>query len=89
MIAILLKLGKLLKFLFPAFILDTTKSEITESSNTDVNDLIKKPSTLEERRKSLLDHHWAIPNKDRLVLGGFFFEKIRLKSDTKLCSLMI
>ncbi|XP_037922196.1 nuclear receptor coactivator 7 isoform X20 [Hermetia illucens] len=44
---------------------DTTKSEITESSNTDVNDLIKKPSTLEERRKSLLDHHWAIPNKDR------------------------
>lgn len=26
-----------------------------------------KRGTLEERRKSLLDHHWAIPSKDRYV----------------------
>nr|XP_013098309.1 unnamed protein product [Stomoxys calcitrans] len=27
-------------------------------------------TTLEERRKSLLDHHWAIPSKDRLCLSN-------------------
>ncbi|XP_068157975.1 nuclear receptor coactivator 7 isoform X19 [Drosophila tropicalis] len=27
-------------------------------------------STLEERRKSLLDHHWAIPSKDRYYLSN-------------------
>ncbi|XP_049306469.1 nuclear receptor coactivator 7 isoform X3 [Bactrocera dorsalis] len=48
-----------------------TKANKTED-DADANDLKKtlnltdSRTTLEERRKSLLDHHWAIPSKDRL-----------------------
>ncbi|XP_039959040.1 nuclear receptor coactivator 7 isoform X4 [Bactrocera neohumeralis] len=48
-----------------------TKANKTED-DADANDLKKTlnltdtRTTLEERRKSLLDHHWAIPSKDRL-----------------------
>ncbi|XP_019845941.2 nuclear receptor coactivator 7 isoform X7 [Bactrocera dorsalis] len=47
-----------------------TKANKTED-DADANDLKKtlnltdSRTTLEERRKSLLDHHWAIPSKDR------------------------
>ncbi|XP_039959183.1 nuclear receptor coactivator 7 isoform X24 [Bactrocera neohumeralis] len=47
-----------------------TKANKTED-DADANDLKKTlnltdtRTTLEERRKSLLDHHWAIPSKDR------------------------
>lgn len=30
-------------------------------------DLGRDLRTLEERRKSLIDHHWAVPSKDRFV----------------------
>ncbi|XP_023158498.1 nuclear receptor coactivator 7 isoform X3 [Ceratitis capitata] len=49
----------------------STKANKTDD-DTIVNDLKKTlnltdtRTTLEERRKSLLDHHWAIPSKDRL-----------------------
>ncbi|XP_028896787.1 nuclear receptor coactivator 7 isoform X10 [Zeugodacus cucurbitae] len=49
----------------------STKANKTED-DADANDLKKTlnltdtRTTLEERRKSLLDHHWAIPSKDRL-----------------------
>lgn len=32
---------------------------------TNASILGKELRTLEERRKSLLDHHWAVPSKDR------------------------
>lgn len=38
--------------------------------------LVKPQSTLEERRKSLLDHHWAVPSKERFVLALFTWEII-------------
>ncbi|XP_018799316.1 PREDICTED: nuclear receptor coactivator 7 isoform X2 [Bactrocera latifrons] len=47
-----------------------TKANKTDD-DADANDLKKtlnltdSRTTLEERRKSLLDHHWAIPSKDR------------------------
>lgn len=53
---------------------DSSKTDDAASSATndaaDNNDkknlnITDTRSTLEERRKSLLDHHWAIPSKDR------------------------
>jgi len=53
-----------------------SSTEAKDSAKTDAQDdedkktglgLSSTRSTLEERRKSLLDHHWAIPSKDRLV----------------------
>ncbi|KRK02692.1 uncharacterized protein LOC6535385 isoform X5 [Drosophila yakuba] len=53
---------------------EDSSTEAKDSSKTDgLDDEDKKAglglsstrSTLEERRKSLLDHHWAIPSKDR------------------------
>ncbi|KAL9890285.1 TLD domain-containing protein mustard isoform 4-T4 [Glossina fuscipes fuscipes] len=58
---------------------DSTKTEIgAESSGVDasneqerkVQQITDTRTTLEERRKSLLDHHWAIPSKDRLNLSN-------------------
>ncbi|CAH1962601.1 unnamed protein product [Acanthoscelides obtectus] len=37
--------------------------ELVTPTNLDEHDNVQK--TLEERRKSLLDHHWAIPSRDR------------------------
>ncbi|XP_073846667.1 TLD domain-containing protein mustard isoform X9 [Musca autumnalis] len=46
----------------------TNETEDDEAKkNLDVSD---SRTTLEERRKSLLDHHWAIPSKDRLCLSN-------------------
>ena len=39
---------------------DTEDEEAKKQFN-----LTDSRTTLEERRKSLLDHHWAIPSKDR------------------------
>ncbi|XP_039490321.1 uncharacterized protein LOC120451040 isoform X17 [Drosophila santomea] len=59
---------------------DDSSTEAKDSSKTDgLDDEDKKGglglsstrSTLEERRKSLLDHHWAIPSKDRYCLSNF------------------
>ncbi|KAH8418536.1 hypothetical protein KR009_011737 [Drosophila setifemur] len=41
-----------------------TDAQDEEDKKTGLN-LIDTRTTLEERRKSLLDHHWAIPSKDR------------------------
>ncbi|XP_036335337.1 nuclear receptor coactivator 7 isoform X2 [Rhagoletis pomonella] len=49
----------------------SAKANNKTADNADANDLKKNlnitdtRTTLEERRKSLLDHHWAIPSKDR------------------------
>ncbi|XP_017009917.2 nuclear receptor coactivator 7 isoform X1 [Drosophila takahashii] len=54
-------------------------TEAKDSAKTDAQDdedkktglgLSSTRSTLEERRKSLLDHHWAIPSKDRYCLSN-------------------
>ncbi|KRK02686.1 oxidation resistance protein 1 isoform X16 [Drosophila yakuba] len=59
---------------------EDSSTEAKDSSKTDgLDDEDKKAglglsstrSTLEERRKSLLDHHWAIPSKDRYCLSNF------------------
>ncbi|XP_017114608.1 nuclear receptor coactivator 7 isoform X9 [Drosophila elegans] len=53
---------------------EDSSMEAKDSAKTDAQDdddkktglgLSSARSTLEERRKSLLDHHWAIPSKDR------------------------
>ncbi|XP_032595888.1 oxidation resistance protein 1 isoform X12 [Drosophila grimshawi] len=53
---------------------EDTSTDAKDSAKTDAHDededkkmlgLTNTRSTLEERRKSLLDHHWAIPSKDR------------------------
>ncbi|BFF90071.1 uncharacterized protein DMAD_08667 [Drosophila madeirensis] len=53
--------------------IEDSSLEAKDSAKTDAEDEDKKTglgltdtrTTLEERRKSLLDHHWAIPSKDR------------------------
>lgn len=50
------------------FFLQDEKPEETEKSDDikpEENLLVSKRTTLEERRKSLLDTHWAIPSRDR------------------------
>ncbi|KAL7727214.1 hypothetical protein ACLKA6_004477 [Drosophila palustris] len=58
---------------------EDTSTEAKDSAKTDAHDedddkktlgLTNTRSTLEERRKSLLDHHWAIPSKDRYCLSN-------------------
>ncbi|XP_051862757.1 nuclear receptor coactivator 7 isoform X4 [Drosophila albomicans] len=58
---------------------EDTSTEAKDSAKTDAHDeedekktlgLTNTRSTLEERRKSLLDHHWAIPSKDRYYLSN-------------------
>lgn len=44
-----------------ASITNKTDDKIDEGENL----LLREMKTLEERRKSLLDHHWAVPSKDR------------------------
>lgn len=40
------------------------------------NDLGRDLRTLQERRKSLLDHHWAVPSKDRYKVNKLYNLKI-------------
>ncbi|XP_055386991.1 uncharacterized protein LOC129615681 isoform X3 [Condylostylus longicornis] len=49
-----------------------TQAEKKEASDNEIkkDELVDSRSTLEERRKSLLDHHWAIPSKDRISLNN-------------------
>ncbi|XP_023178944.2 uncharacterized protein LOC111604925 isoform X4 [Drosophila hydei] len=58
---------------------EDTSTDAKDSAKTDAQDdeegkktlgLTNTRSTLEERRKSLLDHHWAIPSKDRYYLSN-------------------
>ncbi|XP_055923600.1 oxidation resistance protein 1 isoform X2 [Eupeodes corollae] len=50
---------------------ETSKTESKSGAESDDTEdkknlsITDKRTTLEERRKSLLDHHWAIPSKDR------------------------
>ncbi|XP_055853154.1 oxidation resistance protein 1 isoform X27 [Episyrphus balteatus] len=54
---------------------ETSKTESkSEAESDDTEDkknlsITDKRTTLEERRKSLLDHHWAIPSKDRFSIS--------------------
>ncbi|XP_022213462.2 uncharacterized protein LOC111068343 isoform X13 [Drosophila obscura] len=58
--------------------IEDSSLEAKDSAKTDAEDedkktglaLIDTRTTLEERRKSLLDHHWAIPSKDRYCLSN-------------------
>lgn len=42
----------------------TTKCDADETGHSELGRDLR---TLEERRKSLIDHHWAVPSKDRFV----------------------
>ncbi|XP_017846729.1 oxidation resistance protein 1 isoform X15 [Drosophila busckii] len=64
---------------FPKVFEQDGTTEAKDSAKTDAQDededkktlgLTNTRSTLEERRKSLLDHHWAIPSKDRYCLSN-------------------
>lgn len=49
---------------------DSAKTDAQEDEDKKVGlGITDTRTTLEERRKSLLDHHWAIPSKDRLVFA--------------------
>lgn len=52
------------------FVASTSNTKTDEE--TSENDLCKQLKSLEERRKSLLDHHWAVPSKDRYVIVLFY-----------------
>lgn len=47
----------------------TKKTNEDNNSNLDFGKEFKEMRTLEERRRSLLDHHWAIPSKDRYLIS--------------------
>ncbi|XP_017091191.2 nuclear receptor coactivator 7 isoform X16 [Drosophila bipectinata] len=58
---------------------DDSSTEAKDSAKTDAQEdedkkvglgITDTRTTLEERRKSLLDHHWAIPSKDRYCLSN-------------------
>lgn len=55
------------KPLFPQDEKQGAEEEIEKSDDIkpEENLLVSKRTTLEERRKSLLDTHWAIPSRDR------------------------
>ncbi|XP_055923599.1 nuclear receptor coactivator 7 isoform X1 [Eupeodes corollae] len=54
---------------------ETSKTESKSGAESDDTEdkknlsITDKRTTLEERRKSLLDHHWAIPSKDRFSIS--------------------
>lgn len=43
----------------------TPKTETTPKDRLDTSEITRELRSLEERRRSLLDHHWAVPSKDR------------------------
>lgn len=43
----------------------TPKTENKSKDSLDANDMTRELRSLEERRRSLLDHHWAVPSKER------------------------
>lgn len=51
--------------------LNTTETETNKTNDNMTDDdsqlgkEFREMRTLEERRRSLLDHHWAVPSKDR------------------------
>lgn len=42
-----------------------TTNEDNKSDDSHLGNEFKEMRTLEERRRSLLDHHWAVPSKDK------------------------
>lgn len=47
-------------------ITDTNKTnDDNKSDDSHLGNEFKEMRTLEERRRSLLDHHWAVPSKDK------------------------
>lgn len=45
---------------------ETIKTNIkSDGDNSQLGREFREMRTLEERRRSLLDHHWAVPSKDR------------------------
>lgn len=57
----------------------STKDKDKESSGEAVGGQASK--TLEERRRSMLDHHWAVPSKDRCSLSVDDEQQDSLNSD--------
>ncbi|XP_043254709.1 oxidation resistance protein 1 isoform X3 [Colletes gigas] len=60
----------------------TTKDKETEKEETkDASSGGQGNRTLEERRRSMLDHHWAVPSKDRCTLSVEDEQQDSLNSD--------
>lgn len=51
----------------------TPKTDAKPNSKFDTSELGRELRTLEERRRSLLDHHWAVPSKERYIFLTLFF----------------
>lgn len=47
---------------------------------TNLDDSEQPQHSLEERRKSLLDHHWAVPSKDRYNINDI------IEDDSTICN---
>ncbi|XP_076392430.1 TLD domain-containing protein mustard isoform X3 [Megachile rotundata] len=59
----------------------TTKEKEAEKETKDVCGGGQASRTLEERRRSMLDHHWAVPSKDRCTLSVEDEQQDSLSSD--------
>lgn len=46
---------------------DADSASAKSDPDTQLGKELKEIRTLEERRRSLLDHHWAVPSKERFV----------------------
>lgn len=53
----------------------TPKTATKSNSKIDTSKLGRELRTLEERRRSLLDHHWAVPSKERYFIFRSFSNK--------------
>lgn len=49
----------------------TPKTDAKPNSKFDTSELGRELRSLEERRRSLLDHHWAVPSKERYSVFRF------------------
>lgn len=58
-----------------------TKEKETEKETKDAYGGGQASRTLEERRRSMLDHHWAVPSKDRCTLSVEDEQQDSLNSD--------
>ncbi|XP_076225987.1 TLD domain-containing protein mustard isoform X8 [Nomia melanderi] len=59
----------------------TTKEKEEEKETKEACDGSQVIRTLEERRRSMLDHHWAVPSKDRCTLSIEDDQQDSLNSD--------
>lgn len=59
----------------------STKEKEKDSNDKEISTGGQAGRTLEERRRSMLDHHWAVPSKDRSTFSVDDEQQDSLNSD--------